>query len=556
MLSFLSVTLIVLNAAALILSAFKFFSKWQKWWIPVLLSAALLHLFIDGFYQTLIPVYIVTLSLISVIFYKYKKSKPASGRGFIPIVRAVLWRLICAVCLISAIAFTWYFGQSRLFISNFTRIGHSDFSNLGWSEAFDEMNSLLKRDYAFGEWKRVDWESLYNEYSKEIAAAEKAGNKAAYCLALRRYLFSIPDGHVSIQGDDFGMQKAAIGGGFGFAAVQLSDGRVVVSILEEGSPAEESGIKWGAEIISWDERPVQNVIEEIPVLWGTASSMATVESLNIYKLQLLTRAPAGSSVSITFRNPEESSVRNTSLTAYDDSASTFRQSVMLDSPMPEKYIDWSILPNGYGYLSIVAELPIKTINPVGEVRKAVKAFIKADVPGVVLDLRLNIGGIDDMAPLMMSFFTSEPLFYEQVAVKDSKTGQLKIEGDISLLPSKPCYTGPVAMLVSNKTCSTGEGLPLIMQLLNRGPVLGFYGTEASFGMVSGKVKMPCGYIVKYPNGAALDRNGKILLDSDHTLHGGIQPDIKVPLDMEAIQAIFVDKRDYLLEMAVSLLESK
>jgi carboxyl-terminal processing protease len=461
--------------------------------------------------------------------------------------------LICVAGLGLAIVGTWTFGNHLRIVSALSESSEHDFSNLGWSEAFDEMNDLLEKDYAFGEWKAIDWESLHDQYGEEIIAAEKSNDETAYYLALRNYAHSLPDGHVYIDGNDFGLRDAAVGGGFGFAAIQTDDGKVIVHILEENSPATEAGMKWGAEIISWNNTPVQTAIDNVSLLWA-ATPPATNEGIKITKLCLLTRAPVGTSVSITFRNPDETEVRQVSLTAIDDNYSTFDKAYLMGDHTYEAYLKWEILPDGYGYIQIVGEMLYPPINPVGEVRKAVREFVAADVPGVIMDLRVNMGGYDEMAPLMMSFFATEPLFYEQIAMKDTQSGNFDITRELSLYPASPRYTGQVVMLVSNNTASTGEGFPLIMQSLDRGPVLGFYGTNASFGMAVGSVTMPGGYTVHYPNGASLDEDGNIQLDSDYTLNGGIQPDITVPIDMDNLKALYVDKRDVLMEEAIAAME--
>jgi len=554
MLSILTIILIIADVAVLILTMIGFFSKWLKWCVPILIIISLLHLIIDGFYQTLIPVYAITIILIALCAFRWKQPESKSGLHTIRIIWAVLWRLICVAGLGLAILGIWTFGNSPRIVSAllFERSNHN-FSSLGWSEAFDEMNDLLEKDYAFGEWKAIDWESLHAQYREEIIAAEKANDTAAYYLALRNYAYSFPDGHVEIEGNDFGLRDAAIGGGFGFAAIQMDDGKVVAHILEENSPATEAGMKWGAEIISWNYIPVQTAIDNVSLLWAY-SPPATNEGIKITKLCLLTRAPVGTSVSITFRNPDETEVRQVSLTAIDDNYSTYDKASYMGDLTFESYLIWEILPDDYGYIQIVGEQLYPPINPVGEVRKAVKEFIAADVPGVILDLRVNVGGYDEMAPMMMSFFATEPLFYELFSMKDTQSGNFHSTGELSVEPSSPSYTGQVVMLVSNNTISTGEGFPLIMQSLDRGPVLGFYGTNASFGIKQGKVTMPGGYTVHYPNGAALDENGNILLDSDYTLTGGVVPDMTVPIDMETLKAMFFDERDVLVEEAIAIME--
>lgn len=563
----LSMLLIIANFVILIISAIRFFSKWLHWSVIGLLLISLLQLLIDGFYQTFILAYITTVILIIAGLYLWKRRTVKPRFRILKAIWAVLWRLIFAICLVLSIIFTWSFGKSDTFIKTlqtaFTSTDLSaDYSNLGWSEAFEKMNTRLAEDYAFGEWKKINWNSLYEKYAEQIKAAEKANDHKAYSLALRKYVLSIPDNHVSIEGDDSGLIKNAIGGSFGFAVIQLDNGKVIAHIIDKNGPAYKKGMKWGAEILTWNNKPVLSAIEDVSLVWQSSPD-ATLEGKKISKLIYLTRAPVGTSVSVKFINPGESSARRSSLTSVEDKMETLYKNVFMGMPLPfvsftsssMKTVEWRILENGYGYVRIIGELPsLGDLNPVGTVRDAVKAFNSANVPGVVIDLRYNFGGIDKMAPRMMSHFVTEPMFYEKVASMDKETGKWKTEEELSLEPDTPNYAGPVAMLISNNTISTGEGFPLIMKTLKRGPVVGFYGTSASFGMAGATIVLPGGITVTYPNGASLDKDGNIQLDSNHLLEGGVLPDVRVPINKENLKGIFVDGRDIVLETAIDAMK--
>ena len=110
-----------------------------------------------------------------------------------------------------------------------------DYCDAGWVEAFDGLHATLQRRYAFGEWKRIDWDALYAEHQPNILAAERSEDKSAYYVALREYIYNLPDGHVSVYGDVHDeVERAAIGGGFGFAVLKLDDGRVIAHIVRAG----------------------------------------------------------------------------------------------------------------------------------------------------------------------------------------------------------------------------------------------------------------------------------------------------------------------------------
>ena len=91
----------------------------------------------------------------------------------------------------------------------------TDYSQDTWTDAFEKLNDHLSRDYALGAWKRIDWKTLHDVTAPKIADAERTGDRAAYYLALREYLWSLNDGHVRLLGHDDGLRHAAIKGGYG-----------------------------------------------------------------------------------------------------------------------------------------------------------------------------------------------------------------------------------------------------------------------------------------------------------------------------------------------------
>jgi len=123
----------------------------------------------------------------------------------------------------------------------------ADFSSLSWTKAFDSMHDRLSREYAFTEWKGIDWQHLYDGYAPKIKEAESNSDFNAYYLALRAYLNEIPDGHVRV--NNIGeIDNQYIGGGFGLSAAKLSDGSVIAAWVDESSPAYTAGMRAGARL--------------------------------------------------------------------------------------------------------------------------------------------------------------------------------------------------------------------------------------------------------------------------------------------------------------------
>jgi len=433
-----------------------------------------------------------------------------------------------------------------------------DLSRLPWPEAFEKLSERLSHAYAMTEWKRIDWTALHDRAAPRIAQAAQSGDRAAYYRALREYLWSVPDGHFGLDGNDGGLRHAAIQGGFGLALLRLDDGSTIAHVVTEHGPAAKAGMRWGAKILTWNGVPIDDAVERVSMLWSP-NPPATHEGMRLARLKWLARAPLGSQAVISFQNLDETAARTATLEALDDQFAPVRAA----APRSENFtlrspnVTWRVLPGGVGYLKVRAEFPtLSQLLPERIVRQAVDGFSRAGVRAVILDARSNIGGADKLVPLIMGWFVGERQFYEQVTLYDDETRRFEIVPSATLWtePRQPVFSGPLAVLVDEHCASSGEGLALIARRRPNGHVVGFYGTYGSFGVSGAEILMPGGLTIEYASGQSLDRDGVIQLDSDWSLEGGVTPDARVPLTLETARAEFQQGRDVVLETALDLLK--
>lgn len=466
------------------------------------------------------------------------------------------------------------------------RIGYefpeaASYGDLTWTDAFVAAHDKFSREYAFGEWKGVDWAGLSARFLPRITQAQAAGDEKAYYLALHEYVYAIPDGHISLHPADSPVRHALAGelagGGFGMAAAELDDWRVIAAAVVPEGPADQAGIAIGAEIVSWGGVPVRTAIERIDVgavpfkaltgAVGGESPQATREHYRLEQVRLLTRAPIGRSVQVVFRNPGSATTRTAELTAFDDAGKGLSLVDFARRPVMSDEIEYEIRPEGYGYVQVRIELDLTNpetypIRIFQDFQKVIAAFVAAGVPGVILDLRGNYGGSDRLAADMCGFFSSTPAFYEEQEYYDRRTGRfLRYTADessatpfvdnIPVTPQTPLYGGPVVVLVNPGTISSGEGPAMCIGRLPQGRVIGFHGTNGSFGMVGGAIGLPGGYAINYPYGRSVDRNGVVQLDSRNGI-GGVAPDPRVPKTLEHVLA-YAAGTDVELEYAIRYL---
>ena len=107
---------------------------------------------------------------------------------------------------------------------------------------------------------------VITKYEPIFKQAEKDKDLDLYYKTLREYLSSLRDGHIKIVNDNVydgnTVFKKEVGGGFGLSTVQLDNGKVLVSLVLENSPAAKSGIKLGAEIAAWDGKTGKEAFDQ------------------------------------------------------------------------------------------------------------------------------------------------------------------------------------------------------------------------------------------------------------------------------------------------------
>jgi carboxyl-terminal processing protease len=434
--------------------------------------------------------------------------------------------------------------------------GEVDLHGKSWTEAFEAMHLRIVQEYPFTERRGVNWNELYAEYAPEIARAQEADDEAAYYMALRKYIYCIPDGNMRIS-EESDYRKQAVGGGYGLSMMALDDGRVIAHRVFKDSPVAQAGMRWGAEILEWNGKPIRTALRETPIIWA-ARPPATEEGRFLAQCRLLGRAPVGTEARISFRNENSETPWVAKLAAVEDGLITLKG----DRFDPEKHtvmespIQWKLLPGNYGYIRIFFEGPSwNTPFPTHVFKKAVSSFVEREVHGLILDVRENRGGDCTLPPQFLGHFFEDPRLYYDAMVFNPPTKSFEISKKARLIiePADPYFEKPVIVLIDERTQHAGEGFPMALSSLPHVQILGFSGTHGSFGITGGDIAMPGGISLSYPVGRAVDLQGDILVDSGRDLQGGIAPDVRPARTRDLVYARFVENGDVLLGEALSLL---
>jgi carboxyl-terminal processing protease len=438
---------------------------------------------------------------------------------------------------------------------------HTDLGGLGWSAAFSRLCGLLASEYPFTAWKGIDWTAVERDLGPRVAAAEAGHDRRAYYRALRELVWRLRDGHARLVGDDGGLERAEVGGSFGFEAVELDDGRVLASRVAAGGPAARAGLHSGAEVVGWNGLPARDALAAVPVLWSERPP-ATREGYRLAQASLLTRAPVGARAVIAYRNRPA-----TAGGAGGDSAMDTRE-LIADAATPARApclgaagllfgrtLETRELAAGAGYVRIHFEVPtLRTPLPGHALRRALARFAADRLPGVIVDVRGNCGGMDAMVPSLVAPLLREAKLYEIPGVYFPGLRGRRFVPDprqaIAVLPRPPLYRGRIAVLIDADTVSAGEAIPLLLEGQPGTAVIGLHATHGSFGIGLKSVTLPGGLEVVFPHAQSLDGDGRVEVDGDAAGRGGVEPDVRLPLTEDVVDRRYGRGEDPVLEAGV------
>lgn len=401
-----------------------------------------------------------------------------------------------------------------------------DYADLSYSEAFDALYEKAAREYPFTPDKHLNWQALYDEYAPQIAAAR---NDEDFFWALKAFTLAIPDAHIGIGFNDLvgRIFYANYGGSFGMILAELSDGRVlVVDVLPE-TPAAGAGLEVGAEILQWDSTPIGEAIGAIEPFFGPYS---TEDHKRLEQLVFLTRVAPKDEVTITLQNPG-GSARELTLEAEVEYDSLFAwiPSLAVDKVSPA-IVGEILEPSGLGYIRI--NTFADDYNLMAQLwEHYISAMIDLEVPGIILDMRVNSGGSSGLAGAFAGYFYDREIEISRRSYYNEWLDEFEYKdypGRIQ--PGPRYYDGPVAVLVSPYCVSACEGFSNSMTYRANTTIIGHFPTAGAYGEVGrGQYDLPAELSLQFPTGRSETPDGKLLIEGV-----GVVPDILVPVTEESV----------------------
>ena len=415
----------------------------------------------------------------------------------------------------------------------------ADFSKLSYSKAFDAMIEKMRKEYAWTDYKQIDWDAKAQEFRPAFVKAEQAKDSRAYLRALHDFALSIPDGHVSgpIIAEDF---QAATGGGLGMAIRDLDDGRTIVNYLLPAGPADKAGIQLKAQIIKINGMPIQQFVDQTKI----QTSASTEHYKHLQQLRYAVRSPVRTDLEITFKNPGDSAEKTVKLTSVAEQQSFRFSSFNKGLTGFETPIEYKVLDNGDGYVKIYS-FSDNAVLTIQLWERMLRTLNQSKTPNLIIDMRQNGGGEGFLADQMAAYFFKEPLELGNKGFYDKKLDKFYVDPrtvDRFYLPPEDLrYDGKVAVLVGPNCASACEFFSYDMTLKSRAAIVGQYPTAGMGGSVD-QFRMPGDQLFQFTVGRAVDMNGNIHIEGK-----GIAPTVKVPVD----ESTLFSDGDPILEAAVA-----
>ncbi len=426
-----------------------------------------------------------------------------------------------------------------------------DYSNMSYADAFQALVEKARNEYAFTEYKDIDWDAIEEELLPRFENADRDEDADAYLFALRDFTRLIPDGHIAfgssvnnvLQRDEY--ERTA--GGLGMSLAELDDGRIIADFVLEDGPADSEGIESGAEIIAIDDVPIQEAVGDTQP-YSAPFSLDTVERLE--QLRYVIRFPLDTEVTITYQNPSESRERTAEITTTQEVESFNRASPFGNRAPTSPPIEYDFLDNGYGYVRVNSfagnePLMIETWEYFMYLVNATQA------PGVIVDLRTNGGGFSFIGRRMAGYFFNEEIIagYDDTYNREIDAFFYDTLRPNLILPPENAnliYNGSVTVLIGPGCASACEFFAYYLSLENRATFVGEYGTN---GLGGGYYLtfLPEGVAFALPTNRPLDADGEIIIEGQ-----GIQPDVRVPITEENV----FSTSDVVLDMAVAYLDGE
>ena len=300
------------------------------------------------------------------------------------------------------------------------------------------------------------------------------------------------------------------------------DEKLVVTHVEQGSPADLAHVRPGDEILGLDGSPTSKFVESLPLALGEHWQGAIP-----YAFDEATAGPVGERVRLDVASAD-GTPSQIELVRTAPGIPFFDLGLLGSLPVE---FEARMLPGDVLYLRFTPCI----VDAEQLVEKALSEH--KDAHGVILDLRCNPGGVGGIALAVARLFVDRPVELGTMRTRENPELRFFVH------PDEDPYRGPLAILIDGSTASTAEILAAGLQAVGRARIVG--STSLGMALPSIVVELPYGWRLQtvfadfqLPNGKAVEGHG-------------VTPDVAVATTLSDVR----ERRDRGLEAAVAELSN-
>lgn len=435
---------------------------------------------------------------------------------------------------------------------------------------FKEAVSEMKKHYVLTAEKEIDFDALYETYLPQFEEAYKKQDAVLNAAAWIQFTREFDDMHVDFSTEDADVLSAAydrlFGNDYGLALMTLSDGRTVAVNVEENSEAANAGIKNGTEILAWDGKSIE---EQKQAITMTVLNFASEENREFYDA-ILVAGQGGENVSVTYLD-ENGNSNETVLHKLGGYSKRVEETLeLIDQGAPVSNLEWQNVTEKTALLRL-REMSYDSESDESadfsqmreELTASLSALKEQGVQNIILDLRSNGGGSGDYVKTLAELFAPEgEHVYACDGVFNTDTckyekdnqGRYQIYQSLNYHGQNLWEHGRIVLLVNAETVSAGDHLTKVFEDFPNVTIIGFTHSSCSAQGIHAVFFDKAA--LTYSAVLLLNEDGSVFVDTDANLNATTSLDIQIPFDEKAVEAIFCDKTDYVLEQAVKELEAQ
>ncbi len=433
-----------------------------------------------------------------------------------------------------------------------------NFSLLSYTDAFRKLVDDVEQHYILADWKALDFDALEEEFLPQVQKAEETGDSVLYLETLIRFSARFHDGHVVASTMHTNNLLAVFdqfyGNDYGLSMVQLSDGKVIAIMTEDGL----EGITDGTELLAWDGVPMEEALAALD-----CAVIAPVERNEILLKPFYLAGQGGDSVTVTYRNAqgEPCEVVLPKLGSYTE---RFQETVSCfnGTNVYEENFSARMLTDTIGYLNVTKEeynfydeiAYVTGIHPPAQrMFKEKLDGLKAEgMQQLVIDLRNNAGGYQEISTALVSLFNPEKRYGFSLGYR--KDGAFVRTADHFLAAEGSYADMPVVVLTNMQCASGGDGAAYYLSQLPNVTLMGISDPNGCNQEGGGTCLLPDGNLFFYPTGVVLDAQGNPNIDTAADRISRNPVEHRIPLTYDAAMQMFQEGEDYERDYAIAWLE--